>query len=61
MTDKDADLSAAPALFEWDCATIPARTIHDAPTLFGLEEIPIRPTSQGDEKQQQLKDLGSTK
>lgn len=47
MTSKDAEVP----LFDWECATAPARTIHDTPTLFGLAEIPIRPT----------KDPGSTK
>lgn len=49
MTSNDAETP----LFDWDGSTASARTIHDAPTLWGLEEIPIRPTREGDEKMQQ--------
>lgn len=50
MNRKDAETTASPALFDWEYAAAPLRTIHDEPTLFRLEEIPIRPT----------KDSGST-
>lgn len=51
MARKDTDTPATDTpLFTWDGAAADARTSTDAPTLFGLAEIPIRPTTGDDTK-----------